>query len=67
MRLQFVGAYAVGVVRKSGANIIEEDVKLACRAAGRTVEKKGAQSAIPWADEVEKKRLPVTTAQILGF
>lgn len=51
----FVGAYAVGVVRKSGQKLEEEDVKLACRAAGRTVEKKGAQSAIPWADDVEKK------------
>lgn len=51
----FVGAYAVGVVRKSGRELEEGDVRLACRAAGRTVEKKGAQSAIPWADEVERK------------
>ena len=53
----FVGAYAVGVVRKSEGvrGIGVEDVKLACRAAGRTVEKKGAQSAIPWADEVQKR------------
>lgn len=53
----FVGAYAVGVVRKSGSRkgeVVAEDVKLACRAAGRTVEKKGAQSAIPWADEVSQ-------------
>jgi len=54
----FVGAYAVGVVRKSGGlqkgKVCEEDVKLACRAAGRTVEKQGAQSAIPWADEVDR-------------
>lgn len=49
----FVGAYAVNVVRKAGQGVSEEDVKLACRAAGRTVEKKGAQSAIPWADEVD--------------
>lgn len=47
----FVGAYAVSVVRKGGV-VGEEDVVLACRAAGRTVEKKGAQEAIPWADEV---------------
>ncbi|TVY19677.1 Ribokinase [Lachnellula arida] len=47
----FVGAYAVSVVRKGGV-VGEEDVKGACRAAGRTVEKEGAQSAIPWADEV---------------
>jgi ribokinase len=54
----FVGAYAVGVVRKSGSEkgkVVESDVKLACRAAGRTVERKGAQSAIPWADEVDRR------------
>jgi ribokinase len=49
----FVGAYAVNVVRKGGNGVVgEEDIKLACKAAGRTVEKQGAQSAIPWADEV---------------
>ena len=49
----FVGAYAVSVVRKGGKEeVTMEDVQSACRAAGRTVEKKGAQSAIPWADEV---------------
>jgi ribokinase len=50
----FVGAYAVEAVR---GHVDEWDmegaVKWACRAAGRTVEKKGAQSAIPWASEVE--------------
>ena len=52
----FVGAYAVNVVRRVGkGRVSEEDVRLACRAAGRTVEKKGAQSAIPWADEVDRK------------
>ena len=54
----FVGAYAVNVVRRMGSGegvvlVGEEDVRLACRAAGRTVERAGAQSAIPWADEVE--------------
>jgi ribokinase len=51
----FVGAYAVSVVRnvQSGWRM-EEAVRWACRAAGRTVERKGAQSAIPWADEVDK-------------
>ncbi|EPE33849.1 Ribokinase-like protein [Glarea lozoyensis ATCC 20868] len=49
----FVGAYAVNVVRKGGNGVVgEEDIKLACKAAGRTVEKQGAQSAIPWADEI---------------
>lgn len=51
----FVGAYAVNVVRKGGKEgASEEDVMLACRAAGRTVERRGAQSAIPWADEVNR-------------
>ena len=50
----FVGAYAVNIVRKEGKEGVgKEDVRSACRAAGRTVEKKGAQSAIPWADEVD--------------
>jgi ribokinase len=49
----FVGAYAVNIVKKGRHEPIDEEtVKLACRAAGRTVERHGAQSAIPWADEV---------------
>ncbi|RDL36384.1 Ribokinase [Venustampulla echinocandica] len=54
----WVGAYAVSIVRRMGDPdrfVREEDVRLACRAAGRTVEKKGAQSAIPWEDEVDRK------------
>ena len=50
----FVGAYAVNIFKDGRRESTEEDVRLACRAAGRTVEKKGAQSAIPWADEVER-------------
>jgi ribokinase len=46
----FVGAYAVSVVRDG-----KGDVPGACRAAGRTVERRGAQVSIPWADEVERK------------
>jgi ribokinase len=50
----FVGAYAVeavrGHLREWG---MEGAVRRACRAAGRTVEKKGAQSAIPWGSEVD--------------
>jgi ribokinase len=46
----FVGAYAVHVTR--GKMEMDEVVKIACRAAGRTVERRGAQSAIPWEDEV---------------
>lgn len=50
----FVGAYAVHAVRSmQGEWDMEAAVKWACRAAGRTVEKKGAQSAIPWADEID--------------
>ncbi len=49
----FVGAYAVEAVK---GHVLEWDmkaaVKWACRAASRTVEKKGAQSAIPWANEI---------------
>jgi len=54
----FVGAYAVNTVRRDGKSLVTEDyVRLACEAAGRTVEKKGAQIAIPWADEVEKRHV----------
>ncbi len=50
----FVGAYAVHVVKSMhGEWDMEAAVRWACRAAGRTVEKKGAQSAIPWADEID--------------
>jgi ribokinase len=52
-----VGAYAVEAV-KGGVDIwdMEGAVKWACKAAGRTVEKKGAQSAIPWASEIEASK-----------
>ncbi|KAG9234672.1 ribokinase-like protein [Amylocarpus encephaloides] len=50
----WVGAYAVAQVGKGTGVVSEEDVKWACEASGRTVEKQGAQSAIPWADEVDK-------------
>jgi ribokinase len=46
----FVGAYAVQVV--NGKEDMGEVVKQACKAAGKTCEKSGAQSAIPWGDEV---------------
>ncbi|TQS36467.1 hypothetical protein Golomagni_03084 [Golovinomyces magnicellulatus] len=45
----FVGAYALGIVRG------DEKLKIlrnACLAAARTIEKKGAQDSIPWADEL---------------
>lgn len=55
----FVGAYAVEFIKadhgrsaKEGGWDIESAVGWACRAAGRTVEKAGAQDAIPWMNEV---------------
>ncbi|ESZ98593.1 hypothetical protein SBOR_1043 [Sclerotinia borealis F-4128] len=52
----FVGAYAVELVRNvdADADVMLAAVAKACKAAARTVEKEGAQSAIPWADEVER-------------
>lgn len=54
----FVGAYAVELVRNANADAraMVAAVAKACKAAARTVEKEGAQSAIPWADEVEGQR-----------
>jgi ribokinase len=46
----FVGTYAVNILRKG--ELTEEVVKLACKAAGKSVEKAGAQESVPWADEV---------------
>jgi len=51
----FVGAYAVEVARhvgKGGEFDVAKAVKLANSAAAKTVEKRGAQAAIPWMDEV---------------
>ncbi|KAL3423186.1 Ribokinase [Phlyctema vagabunda] len=55
----WVGAYALEVVRRQETKEPEEEsaamakaVRWACKAAGRTCEKNGAQSAIPWANEV---------------
>lgn len=45
----FVGAYAVGVATGQG---VGPAVRWANKAAARTVEKEGAQGAIPWRDEV---------------
>ncbi|KAJ8057891.1 hypothetical protein OCU04_013073 [Sclerotinia nivalis] len=55
----FVGAYAVELVRNGNADagVMLAAVAKACKAAARTVEKEGAQSAIPWADEVERSIL----------
>ncbi|KAL2109496.1 hypothetical protein VUR80DRAFT_2376 [Thermomyces stellatus] len=46
----FVGVYAVEAVK--GEFDIEQAVKLANRAASKTVQKKGAQESIPWGDEL---------------
>jgi len=54
----FVGAYAVEVAKHLGKGSdraefdIVEAVKFARKAAAKTVERKGAQAAIPWRDEV---------------
>jgi ribokinase len=52
----FVGAYAVRIVEGEWERDMGSVVRGACMAAGRTVESEGAQSAIPWADEVERPR-----------
>ncbi|KAF2871341.1 Ribokinase-like protein [Massariosphaeria phaeospora] len=54
----FVGAYSVAVARwrsssSQGASFdVDAAITYANRAASMTVQKKGAQSSIPWADEV---------------
>ena len=50
----FVGAYAVEVVRqkRKGEWDIGRAVRWACRAATQAVERRGAQEAIPWGDEL---------------
>lgn len=53
----FVGAYAVAVARNRAdptktAFDMDAAIAFANRAAGQTVQRKGAQSAIPWVDEV---------------
>jgi ribokinase len=51
----FVGAYAVRMVRREKQKPVDKAaIKFACNAAARTVEKAGAQSAIPWSDEVDQ-------------
>ncbi|KAI9807115.1 MAG: hypothetical protein M1825_005832 [Sarcosagium campestre] len=52
----FVGAYAVRVVRAGGRGTfdITKAVEWANAAAAKTVQSKGAQSAIPWLDEVTR-------------
>jgi len=50
----FVGAYAVAIIRQKGhKGNVAAAVKWANVAAAKTVERKGAQAAIPWLDEVE--------------
>ena len=56
----FVGAFAVKLARaihdtggKEDDTVIDEAVTFAIKAAGKTVEKAGAQSSIPWLDDLE--------------
>ncbi len=57
----FLGAYAVAIAKyrtkEHSANQILSAVKWANRCAAKTVEKKGAQSAIPWLNEVTPFKL----------
>lgn len=51
----FVGNYALECVRQKQRREewnIQKAVERGCRAATRTIEKLGAQDAIPWADEI---------------
>jgi ribokinase len=54
----FVGAYAVRIAEAMSESsldegeIIDNAVAFAIRAAGKTVEKEGAQKSIPWLNEV---------------
>jgi ribokinase len=54
----FVGAFAVklmdGVRKTQGKeeDVIDDAITFAIRAAGRAVEKPGAQNSIPWLDEL---------------
>lgn len=50
----FVGAYAVAVVRAKSVGFREMMTAIAWanKAAAKTVERRGAQSAIPWLDEI---------------
>ena len=50
----FVGSYALAVVGATGSEFdIDTAVKVANRAAAKTVARKGAQVSIPWKDELE--------------
>ena len=50
----FVGAYAIAVMRQKGhSGNVAQAVKWANAAAAKTVERHGAQAAIPWLEEVE--------------
>lgn len=54
----FIGAYAVQIVKKDAFDTAEMDeiMAVACKASARTVERKGAQDSIPWADEIDKRQ-----------
>jgi hypothetical protein len=52
----FVGYYAMEYVRQKHRGVweIQKATELGCRAAARTIQQKGAQTSIPWADEIEQ-------------
>lgn len=51
----FLGAYVVEFVRqkRKGEWNIERAIAFASKAAARTIEQLGSQTALPWADEIE--------------
>ena len=52
----FVGTYAVEYIKQKrmGHWDIRKAIRRACSASARTIERLGAQEAIPWADEIER-------------
>lgn len=51
----FLGAYVVDFVRQKRKGVwnIEKAIGFASKAAARTIERLGSQTALPWVDEIE--------------
>ena len=52
----FLGAYVVEFVRqkRKGEFNIKKAIEFASKAAAHTIEQLGSQTALPWADEIER-------------